>query len=243
DGQIRVADAPEKSSIFLFKTVLVFSRSLFCPPALVLLIAPPRALDAESQVIIEQNRQVGLQIAAEYFVQLEHCLRTQLASPALVSLGRIGEAIAKHDAPFGKRRQNDLVNMLCARGEHERHLCHRRKSRSRGVQQDFANLFARSSSAGFAGYRDGKTVRAQRARQLLGLCALAAAIEPFESNEFSTSDHVGDDSRRASRRDGRPRRPRQLAFRYGRELLILTRRNFGSRFVEHKTENFLRNRC
>ena len=55
-------------------------------------------------------------------MQLQNRLRAQLAASTLVSLGGIGEAIAKHNAPFGERGQNDLVNVLGAGSEHERHF-------------------------------------------------------------------------------------------------------------------------
>src|SRR6266446_7931625 len=54
DRQIRVADASEKSAIFLLKAVLVFFRALFQAAAFVLSIAPPGALDGEGHLIVEQ---------------------------------------------------------------------------------------------------------------------------------------------------------------------------------------------
>src|ERR1700686_3966590 len=113
-----MADSSKESSIFLLEAVLVFRRAFLCAVASVLLIAAPCALHTKSDIVIQQNRQVRLQITAENLVHLQHRLRTQLAASALVSLGRIGEAIAKHDPPFCKRGQNDLVNKLSARCEH-----------------------------------------------------------------------------------------------------------------------------
>src|SRR5208337_4360474 len=191
NGQVRVTDASKKGPAFLFKTVLVFVRTLFCPEAFVLSIATTRPLDAESQIIVQQDRKVGLQIAAENFVQLQHRFRSQLAASTLVRLGRIGETVAEHDASFGEHRQNDLVNVLGAGSEHERHFRERRKSRGGGMQQHIANLFARASSSWLTGNGDRKAVSTQRTRQLFSLGALAAAIETFEGNKSSTRGHVG----------------------------------------------------
>src|SRR6266478_8807215 len=65
DRQIRVADASEKSAIFLLKTVLVSFRAFFRSATLVFPIAPPGALDGERHIVVQQNGQVGLQVPAE----------------------------------------------------------------------------------------------------------------------------------------------------------------------------------
>jgi len=129
-------------------------------------------------------------------VHLQHGLRAQLAASTLVSLGRVGEAIAEHNASFGERGQNDLVNVLGAGSEHEGHFRKRGKSGGGGVEQHFANLFPCGGAARFAGDGDGEAVGAQGTRQLLELRALAAAIETFERDKFSARGHLGDDSRR-----------------------------------------------
>ena len=86
----------------------------------------------------------GCKTAAQNLVEREHRLRAQLASSALIGLGRIRKAIAQHHASFRQRGQNHLVNMLGARREHQRHLRHRRESRGCRMQQHFANSLARS---------------------------------------------------------------------------------------------------
>src|SRR5258708_38648953 len=47
DRQIRVADASEKSAVFLLKTVLVPFRTFFWSATLVFPLSPPGALDGE----------------------------------------------------------------------------------------------------------------------------------------------------------------------------------------------------
>ena len=52
DGQVRMANASEKSPVFLLKTILVSFRAFFRPATFVLSIATPGALDAERHVIV-----------------------------------------------------------------------------------------------------------------------------------------------------------------------------------------------
>ena len=53
-------------------------------------------------------------------MQLEHRFRPQFSAASLIRLGGVGETIAEHDAALRERRQNDFVNMLRARREHQR---------------------------------------------------------------------------------------------------------------------------
>src|SRR5450755_3132046 len=110
----------------------------------------------------------------------EYRIPAQLAASPLVSLGRIGEAIAEYDTSFGKRGQNDFMNVLGAGSKHERQFCKRRKSRGGGVQQHVANLLAGGRASRFAGYGDRETVGAQGSCQFLDLRALAAAVEALK---------------------------------------------------------------
>src|SRR6266404_9108046 len=52
NGQVRVADAPEKSAVFLLKTVFVSFRAFFRSATLVFAIAPPGAFDGEGHLIV-----------------------------------------------------------------------------------------------------------------------------------------------------------------------------------------------
>src|ERR1035437_4879698 len=75
DGQVRMADTPEKGPAFLLKTVLVSFRAFIRPGAFVPSIATAGALDAECHFVVEHDREVGLQVAAEDFVHLQNGLR------------------------------------------------------------------------------------------------------------------------------------------------------------------------
>ncbi len=189
DGQIGVADASEKSATFLFKTVFVFVR---VPIGIFTFsIAAAGAFDTVDGVVIEQDGEIRLQVSAKDFVQPENGLGTELTASALVGFGGIGKAIAKNDAAFGEGRKDDLVDVLSAGGEHQRHFGERGQPGRGGVQQDLANAFAGRGAAGFAGDSDGETMGAQGASQFLELRAFAAAIESFEGDKFSARGHLG----------------------------------------------------
>ncbi len=181
DGEIGAPNASEESPAFLFETVLVFFRAA----ALVLTIAAAGALEAETGFIVEKDRQVGLQVAAKNFVQQQHGFAAQFTSSTLVGLGRVGEAIAEHDASLGECGQNHLVNVLSAGGEHQSHLSEGRKPGSRRMQQHIADLFAAGGAARLPRDGDGDAVGTQGTSQFLHLRAFAAAIEAFERNELS----------------------------------------------------------
>lgn len=193
DGEVGASNTSEKGPAFLLEAVLVFVRAA----ALVLTIAAAGARHAETDFIVEKDRQVRLQIAAEDFVQEQDGFAAQFSSSTLVGLGRVSEAVAEHDPSLGERGQNHLVNMLSAGGEHESHLSQWSEPGSRRVQQHFADLFAGGGAAWFACDGDGDAVGAQGSRQFLDLRALAAAIEAFERNKLSAWGHAGNDSRAA----------------------------------------------
>ena len=191
DGKISAPNTPEKGTAFLLEPVLVF----FQAAVLLFPISAAGALDAETDFIIEKDSQVRLQITAKDLVQLQHWLAAQSPSRALVGLGRIREAITKHDAPLSQCGQNHFLNVLGTGGKHQSHFGQWREAGSRGVQQHFANLLAGGSAAGFARDSDGNAMGPQRTGQFLDLRALAAAIEAFKRNKLPAWGHAGNDSR------------------------------------------------
>src|SRR6266404_8556329 len=208
DGVVSVANSPKKCTVFLLKAVLIFVGT----SVLMLAVAASRALDRQVNVVVQQDGQVGLKVATQHFVQLQHGLRSQLAAAALVGFGGVGEAVAEDDAPLGQRGKNYLVNMLCARGEHQCHFGGGRQAGGCRVEQDVANLFAGGSAARLAGDDHGNASGTESARELGDLRALAAAVEAFEGDELSARRHVGNDSRLRTRsepyslcaKEGRP---------------------------------------
>ena len=110
-------------------------------------------------------------------------MAAQLAATSLVGFGRVGEAVAEHDAAFRQRRLNDFRYVLGARGEHQGQLRQRRKTGGRRIQQKPADFFSGRGSARFTRYHHGQSLRAKYGSQLLHLRALAAAVEPFEGDE------------------------------------------------------------
>ena len=186
--KISIAHASKERAIFLLEAVLIF-----CLTTLVRPVAAAGAVHARARIVIEQDGEVRLQPAAKHVVQYQHGLRAQFAAAALVSLGRIGVAIAKHDMPFRQRWQYHFMQMLRTRGKHQGHLGQGRQSRSRRMQQHFADLLSGRGAAGFARNRNGDSMGTQRAGQFGQLGALAAAVQPFERNESSALGHAGND--------------------------------------------------
>src|ERR1700735_3265068 len=90
-----------------------------------------------------------------------------------------------------ERWLNYFRNMLRARCEHERHLCHRRKALRGGVEQNSSDLFSRRSSSRLARFNILVAGRAQSRGQLAQLRALAGSIKSFESDKFSAARHRG----------------------------------------------------
>ena len=122
--EIGIAHPPEKRAAFLFEPVLVFLGTR----ALILPIALPGPLNAERNLIVEQDRQIRLQARRTKFrAASSTAFVPSLRPAALIRLRRVGEAVAEHHPPFRQRRQNDLANMLSSRGKHQCHLCKRRK--------------------------------------------------------------------------------------------------------------------
>jgi hypothetical protein len=149
----------------------------------------PRSTHTRRRVRIQQNRQIRLQIATQYTMQLPHRLTPQLASAALVSLRRISKPIAEHDASLRQRQLNHFRNMLRPRSKHQRHLGQRRQPRRPRVEQHLANLFSRRRPAWLARLNNGMPCRAHHRRQLSQLRALASPVQPFKRNKFSAPRH------------------------------------------------------
>ena len=146
DCQVRVSDATEESAALLFEAVFIFVGAL----GFMLAVAAASAVDSEVDVVIEQDCQIRLKIAAQNFVQLQNGLRSEFAAAALIGFGGVGKSVAENNLSLGECGQNHLVNMLRARGEHQRHFGIRRQAGGCGVQNHFANLLAGRGATGFA---------------------------------------------------------------------------------------------
>src|SRR5271167_645297 len=130
----------------LLEAVLVGERSVGRD-----LVTASRPLHAVLDIGVHQNGEVRPQAATQYLVKLQHRVATQMSSSALVCFGGIGEAVAEHPLAAIERRFDDLRELLCAGGEHQRHLCHRVETCSARIQQHSANALANLGSARLAG--------------------------------------------------------------------------------------------
>ena len=148
-------------------------------------IPPPRPPNALSQVVIQQDRQIRLQISAQYPMQLQHRFTPQLPPASLIRLRRIRKAIANHNRAALQRRQNQLSNVLRPRGEHQGHLRHRREPLRSRIQKHPPDLLSRCRPARLARFDNLVPLRAQHLRQLAQLRALANSIEPLKCDELS----------------------------------------------------------
>jgi hypothetical protein len=74
--------------------------------------------------------------------------------------------------------------LLRARGEHQRHLCHRIEPCGARVQQNGADALADLGSAGLARGEHVDAFGAQDRSQLLQLGGFAAAVEALEGDEL-----------------------------------------------------------
>jgi hypothetical protein len=152
-------------------------------------VTAPRTLDTGVDVGIHEDSEFGLKIAAQDAVKFEHRLATQLPAAALVSLGRVREAVAKYDLAFGQRGLNYFLDVLGARGEHQREFGQRGQIRSASVEKYMSNLLANISSAGLASDQDFEAVGSQYLGESLQLCALAGSVKAFDGDEFSPMRH------------------------------------------------------
>ena len=98
DGLICTTKAVEKCTIFLLETILIFVSGCLVGGLGALfglgLVAAAGALDASSEVEVEQDGEIGLQVAAENSVQGKNRFRSEFAAAALVGLSGVGEAVA-----------------------------------------------------------------------------------------------------------------------------------------------------
>src|SRR5438067_4751134 len=117
--KVSCADALEKCAALLFEAVLV---GFVAVGAAAITVAAAGARNAQRGVSVHQQREVRADIAAERAVQLQHRPAAQLTAAALVGFGRVGEAVTENDFALRERRQDQLLQMLCARGKHQRHL-------------------------------------------------------------------------------------------------------------------------
>lgn len=153
-----------EGAVFLLKTIFVIRGK-----SGLLTVSLPRALDAVVKVRHHEDGQVRLQVMAQYFVQLQYSLGPQLAPAALVGLTGISKTVTQHPLALLERRQDLLVNVLRAVGEHKRHFRQRRQSGCPGTQKHRAQVLPQGRPAGLARGDDVQATFTQPAGQVLQL--------------------------------------------------------------------------
>src|ERR1700680_3482583 len=188
DGEIAFSHTSKERARLLLKAVFIAVAAASVPRGtLITATGPPKTA---RRIGIEQDREVGLQVSAENTVQFKYGLASQFTAASLVSLGRIREAIAEHDAALFKPWLNHFRNVLGARGKHQRHFGPRRKAVRRRVEQHAPNFFTGGGSTRLAGFYYFEARRAQSYRELPQLSALAGVVDSFKGNEFTAPGHV-----------------------------------------------------
>ena len=147
DLVVLLPDTAEEGVLLLLEAVFVWCRSW----ASRRVVAAAGALQAAFERGQQQEGEVGLHVAADEPVEIEHHLGAELAAAALIGLSGVGEAVAEHDLARVESRLDDLGDGLGAVGEHEGHLGHGRDGVRAGVEQQFADAVAGCGAAGLAG--------------------------------------------------------------------------------------------
>ena len=115
------------------------------------------ACAGEGSVKIRQQKdgQIRLQIAADKSMQIENDFGAKLAATALIGLGGIGEAIAEDELTGSKSWFDDLLDRLCAIGEHHGQFCVRREICGFRIEEQCSDAVAEGCAAGLTGFDDG----------------------------------------------------------------------------------------
>jgi len=173
DGQVGVADASKNAPLSCSKRFRLFRDSFptssFRPSRLCLRLRRRARSMLNDTSLSSRIVRSGCRLA-----QRISCKRSTAFDPAcgsaLISFGRISEAVAEHDAALGERGQNHFVNMLGTRRKHERHF---RDGESPAVAEcsSTRESFRPYPSARLAGDGDDKPC-ARRERASFSSCVL-----------------------------------------------------------------------
>jgi hypothetical protein len=132
---------------------------------------------------IEDQREVRREPLGNEAVQRHQRLARKTAAPALIGLGRIGEAVAQHDAALGKRRPDGGDEMAAPRRDHEQRLAFGVPALGRAGEEQVAQGFGAGRTAGLARRQRVDAGTRERRRQERDLCGLAGALAAFKGDE------------------------------------------------------------
>lgn len=154
------------------------------------LIAAPRTFLAGGYVDIDEDGEIGLNVAAGNLVESEDGVGIEAAAAALVTERGIGEAVTEYDGAAVERGTDDLFHILGAAGEVEKELGARGDFAAGGVKKNLADEPADFGAAWFNGFDDLAAFRAERFGEEAQLSGFAAAIDSFEGDERSAFGHA-----------------------------------------------------
>jgi len=168
------------------------------------LVAAAGANERRLQAGQQEDSQVGVQVAADEPVKLDHGLGAKLPPSTLVGLGGVGKAVAEDDFPLLQRRLNHLGDGLGAVGEHQGHFRHGSEAGRAGVEDEGADAVAGYGASGLA-QEDGiecPVVLLQPGGQTFDLGGFAGSVKTFEGDEetmrhgrsLSLGHRVGDEA-------------------------------------------------
>ena len=113
-------------------------------------------------------------------LELGDALIRDAVAPALVRVGRVGEAIAKHPIAARKRRTDDALQVLVPGREHQEGLALVQHGL---VQKKRAKLLAKRRSARFARCDHFFSATLKVSRKPSGVRALARPVDAFQRDE------------------------------------------------------------
>jgi hypothetical protein len=178
DFAVLVVDPGEEVGLFLLKAVFVVAGFLGMAG-----VAAAGATQGGVEVGEQEEGEIGLEVAAEEAVEVEDDGGAELASASLVGLCGVGEAVAEDDLAGCESGRDDLLDGLCAVGEHHGQLGVGGETGGFGVEQESAKLVAEGCSAGLTGDEVRQVTAVEPGGQALDLGGFAGAVESFESEE------------------------------------------------------------
>ncbi len=107
---------------------------------------------------------------------------------ALVSLGRIGEAVAEYASPRCERRADHFRDVARARRKHDEQFRRRIDRAMTRFEHQRSQFFGERRAARFAGHERLDASRAQVSRGARDLGRLADALRPLERDESAAHD-------------------------------------------------------
>ena len=143
--------------------------------------APPgEALARDHHRHVEDQRQVGPEVAERNALQCRDRLLRDAVAAALVGVGRVGEPVADDPRPFGEPRPDLALAVLAPRGKHEQRLA---EARHRLVQQQLAQAFAEQRASGLPRRPDPPPVSFEPFLDPGQMRALPRTVDAFEADE------------------------------------------------------------